>query len=490
MGPVDRFTRDGASKFVWAGLALAALIGLAFTVIAGGWAVDDERAASQGRAVRYVDQVLAPGLQSQDLVAPITGLEGSVRRSILSDPRVSRVRIWSTDGKLLFSTDESDRPGSNAGLNDPVLHETERAGPTTLSDFSDSGGANDPERSLLRTYVPLGTVAVAEIDQTDGGTLGPIRTAWLGYQILAVVLVLLFLVMSGLSLRDPIERINTGVPFAGSSIPAGFSLIDDERLHAVQEVYRLASERVARLQEKLERSEEARRTLEGEIQQVLSKTGARPLVPAAATAPPTAEPPDEPPAMAPPASEPTVVQVPESDVVVTSPMGGAWSAAPAGPLARAARDQKTVPATSRKKRPEAAKPKRSPKRASEKPAPVKPAAPPPQAEKPRPTPEPERRVKPAASEPAPAPVAARAPTPAPSSPARQGGDAAAHAAALETFIRLTESDRQHHDTTTVDQGAVRAALARTAARKKPGGERLQLPESHEESPGGPPADRD
>ena len=175
MGPVDRFTRDGASKFVWAGLALAALIGLAFAVTMGGRAVDDERAASQGRAVRYVDQVLAPRLQGEDLV--ITGLEGPVRRSILSDPRVSRVRIWSTDGKLLFSTDESDRPGSNAGLNDPVLRETERGGPTTRSDFSDSGGANDPERSLLRTYAPLGTVAVAEIDQTDAGTLGPIRTA-------------------------------------------------------------------------------------------------------------------------------------------------------------------------------------------------------------------------------------------------------------------------------------------------------------------------
>jgi hypothetical protein len=486
MSPVERFTRDGASKFVWAGLALVALIGLAFAITRGGRAVDDERAASQARAVRYVDQVLAPRLESQDLVAPITGLEGPVRRSILSDPRVSRVRIWSTDGKLLFSTDESDRLGSNAGLNDAVLHETERAGPTTLSDFSDSGGANDPERSLLRTYAPLGTVAVAEIDQTDAGTLGPIRTEWLGYQILAGGLLLLFLVMIGLSLREPIERINTGVPFAGSSIPAGFSLIDDERLHAVQEVYRLASERVARLQEKLAESEEARRTLEGEIQQVLSKAGASALGPAAAAAEPPAA---EPPAMGLP--EPTVVQVPESDVVVTSPLGGAWGAAPAGPLARAAHDQKTVPVTSRKKRPAAVKPpKRSPKKASEKPAPVKPSAPPPEAEKPRPTPEPERRGKPTASEPAPAPVAARAPTPAPTSPARQVGDAAAHAAALETFIRLTESDRQPHDTTTVDQGAVRAALARTAARKKPGGERLQLPESHEESPGGPPADRD
>ncbi len=76
MSPVDRFTRDGASKYVWAGLALVALIGLAFAVTAGGRAVDDERAASQGRAVGYVDQVLAPRLQGHDLAAPITGLDG------------------------------------------------------------------------------------------------------------------------------------------------------------------------------------------------------------------------------------------------------------------------------------------------------------------------------------------------------------------------------------------------------------------------------
>ena len=484
MSPIQRFTRDGASKYVWAAVALAALIGLAYAITTGGRAVVDQRAASQDRAVRHVEEVLDPRLEGHDLVAPITGLEGAVRRSILADTRVSRVRVWSADGRLLFSTDRSDRPGSNAGLNDSVLREAERAGPVTRSDFSDSGGANDPERSLLRTYVPLSATAVAEIDQTDAGTLGPVRTEWLGYQILAGGLLLLSLVMIGLSLREPIEPINTGVPFADSSIPAGYSLIDDDRLHAVHEVYRLASERVARLQEKLEESEEARRRLEGQIQQVLSKAGAsapRPAATAAETPAPAPE--------APPAPEPTVVQVPESDVVVTSPLGGAWAAAPAGPLARAASDQKTVPVTARKKKPATVKPKRT----KTKPAAVTPAAPPPEAEKPRPAPEPERRVepapKPAASAPAPAPVAARAPTPAPSSPARQVGDATAHAAALETFIRLTESDRQPHDTTKVDQGAVRAALARTAARKKPGGERLQLPESHEESPGGPPADR-
>jgi hypothetical protein len=63
-------------------------------------------------------------------------------------------------------------------------------------------------------------------------------------------------------------------------------------------------------------------------------------------------------------------------------------------------------------------------------------------------------------------------------------DAKAHEAALETFIRLTESDRQHAEADQVDQGAVRAALARTAARKKPGGHRLQPHDgSPEETPG-------
>ena len=289
------------------------------------------------------------------------------------------------------------------------------------------------------------------------------------YQILAGAMLLLLLVLIGLSLRDPIEPINTGVPFASSSVPAGFSLIDDDRLHAVHEVYRLASERVGRLQQKLEESEEARRRLEGDIQQVLSKaTGTAPAVP-----PPA-------PAAAPP--EPAVVQVPESDLVET-PSGDARPASPAGPLARASRDQKPLPATSRTPKPAAEKPKRVRKAkpvkpAKQEPVPTQPAASDPIVV-PEPTPAPERVA-------AMATTAAIPPAP-PTAADRELADAEAHEAALEMFIRLTESDRQPHDTTEVDQGAVRAALARTAARKKPGGERLQPHEGpHGESPGGPP----
>jgi hypothetical protein len=520
MSLIERFTRDTASKYVWASMALVAAGGLAFAVTSGDAALDDERASSQQRAVRYVQEELDPRLQGSDLVAPITGqpaasLQTAVERTILADDRLARLRIWSTDGRLLFSTDQADTPGSDAGLNDELLAEAAADGVVTRSNISDTGGQGDPERSLLRTYVPLGASAIAEIDQTDEGTLAAVRTEWLYYEILAGAMLLLFLVLTGLSLRDPIEPINVGVPFAASSIPAGFSLIDDDRLHAVQEVYRLASERVGRLRQKLEESEVARRRLEGDIQRALSK--------AAGAAKPTVST-----VMGPSApvvkTEPPVVQVPESDVV-KAPLGETWAAAPAGPLARASRDQKPLPPTVRRAKHMKEKPKKTVKRPKAEQMPEqKPEAvrepeqkteavrePEPRREReqeprrereqePRREPEetaaaePPIRVPEAAPAPEPEPrVAAMAATPAPTTSRRQiavgteADDAKAHEAALETFIRLTESDRQPHETGSVDQGAVRAALARTAARKKPGGERLQPHEGPPaESPGGPP----
>jgi hypothetical protein len=482
MSVIARFTRDGASKFVWAVMALAAIGGLAFAIMYGSDALERERANAQGRAVQYVEEELAPRLVGSDLDGPLTGqsavsLEAAVERTILADERLTRVRIWSADGPLLFSTDQADSPGSNAGLNDQLLRRVAREGVLTRSGISDTGGEDDPERSLVRTYVPLEAGAIAEIDQTDEGTLAAVRTEWMYYRILAGAILLLFLVLTGLSLRDPIEPINTGVPFASSSVPAGYSLIDDDRLHAVHEVYRLASERVGRLQQKLEESEDARRRLEARTQQALSKATSS----ASVVSPPASV------AEAPP--KPAVVQVPESDVVKT-PSGAARTASPVGPLARASRDQKPPPATSRAPRPPADRQKRVRKPKPEKPARQEPPkresakAEPTAASDPivvpEPTPVPERRVAAVAATPASPPTA-------PTTADPELADAEAHEAALEMFIRLTESDRQPHDATEVDQGAVRAALARTAARKKPGGERLQPQEGTSgESPGGPP----
>jgi hypothetical protein len=475
MSVIDRFTRDTASKYVWAVLALVAAGALAFAILNGDAALDDERANAQARAVAYVEDALGPRVEGLDLGEPITGqnaesLDAAIERTILADQRLSRVRIWSDDGRILFSTDRSDTPGSNAGLNDELLRQASSDGVLTRSEVSDTGGDADPERSLLRTYVPMRASAVAEIDQTDEGTLAAVRTEWWYYRFLAGGLLVLFLILAGLSLRDPIEPINVGVPFAASSIPSGYSLIDDDRLHAVHEVYRLASERVERMQLKLEESEEARRRIEGDIQRVLSKAG---TAPRADDTPPT-----PPPAPAPP---PPVVRVPESDVVAPA-ADEEWLGAPAGPLARAARDQKPPPPAVRAPKPASEKPKRVTRR--QRATQEQPAVTAEESAAPQPASAPEPRVGAMAS------AASAAPAAPPIPVDQEIADAKAHEDALETFIRLTESDRQPHDTSTVDQGAVRAALARTAARKKPGGERLQShDEPGDESPGGPPPER-
>jgi hypothetical protein len=543
MGPVQRFTRDAASKYVWASLMLVAILTLVFTIAKGGDAVDAERLASEGRAVDAVDEVVQPRLDASDLSAPIaapelTSLREAIDRTILSDPRVVRLRIWSEDGRLWFSTDRGDPLGSKGAFNDDVLGEAADGQTITRSNLSDIGGSDQRGRSLLRTYMPLGSSAVAEVDQTSEGTIAPVRSRWREYQILAGALVVLFLMLTILALRDPIERINTGVAFAPSSIPGGYSLIDDERLNAVEEVYRLSHDRVARLEEKLAESEAMRRRLEGDIQRALTKaaTGAatrpadaRPAVstPAPERPPSTLAPPVEEirPAPARPAAitpltaaatpgsstngdakrvmkrpprppaeerpvEPEIVALPESDL-----LGEKWAAAPGGPLARAIREDTSHPEFRPKSEPTKPKPKPKPKRAprlrrkpeAEPVAPVAPLAPVapvapiviPPAEPEKPT-----RVSRLTRKPDPIP-AASAPVSAPPTP--EIDDARAHEAALETFIRLTESDRQHAAAAEVDQGAVRAALARTAARKKPGGHRLQPRDGEQGEPlGGPP----
>jgi hypothetical protein len=475
MSPIQRFTRDGASRYIWAAVCLAAIVGLAFATTAGRRALDEERAASKQRAVGYVRDVLDTRLDNAALARLVqdqssVSLQALVDRSILTDKRVARVRIWWDDGTMLFSTGPNPplRPGGKAGLNIDILKQASH-GAITLSGWSDTGGAKDPERSYFRTYVPLtaSDTAIAEIDQTDRGTLAPIRSEWFRYQMLAGTLVLLFLFMLALSLRDPIARINAGVPFPASSIPLGYSVIDDDRLNAVHEVYRLASERIARLQEKIAESEEDRRRLEGVIQRALSKVSSDSDAPA----------PSEAGASTPQASPSSVVQVPESEIVADAPVDDAWVAAASGALARASRE-KPLPVTSRKEKSAAKKQvDKTPTAAPQKN--TKPAVAPPHVAKPRPAPAPARQEAAAAPSPPPAP--------APISPKPEANDSA-HAAALGTFIRFTEKDRRsREDTTDLDQGAVRAALARTAGRKKPDVERLQL---HEESPGDQPTGTD
>jgi hypothetical protein len=516
VGPIERFTRDAVSKYVWSSLLLAAILGLVFAMLWGDRAVEAELRASETRAVTAVREQLAPRIQATDLTAPFTGAElASLRevadRSILNDPRMVRVRIWSAGGLSLFSTDRHDALGSNAAFNNEVLAEAASGETLTRSNVTDIGGEDALGRSLLRTYTPIGRGAVAEVDQTTAGTIAPIHTEWAWYQVLAGAVIVLFLVLTFFSLRDPVERINAGVHFAPSAIPAGYALIDNDRLHAVEEVYRLAHDRVARLERKLAESEAMRRRLEGDIQRALTQaatgSGARAAstlptalpAPAAAARHPAPQPAGSTPGVArpaasaarsssgelgaaarrrarraaaekPPPSTTDVVTVPESEVV-----GGAETPRVTR-IPRAVRDdagKRSIPAAASVSSDQAPTTRRRRREESRSTPPVaipsgEGSEPPGRSSRPR------RRGEPGVG----TVVAPRAQP--------DIDEAKAHEAALETFIRLTESDRRHEDASQVDQGAIRAALARTAARKKPGGDRLQPHEDpHEGSPGGP-----
>ena len=177
------------------------LIGLAFAVTARRRGGRRRACGSQGRAVRYVDQDDSLlGLQSQ-IWSPPSRAGGSRcargRSSILTPTTSARVRIWSTDGKLLFSTDQSDRPGSDAGLNDPVLHET--VPPRRRSHDRTSrtaGGRTIPSEACCGPMCPRDRrpwPRSTRPTRARSGRSGPHGSY---YQILAGGVLLLFLVMT------------------------------------------------------------------------------------------------------------------------------------------------------------------------------------------------------------------------------------------------------------------------------------------------------
>jgi hypothetical protein len=521
MSLVQRFTRDSASKYVWGALLLVGILGVVFAFTAGSDAVRDERLRAERRAVAAADEVLGPSLEGVDLATPVDGrdltaLRGAIADSIGTDARVARVAVWSAGGELLFSTDRTDNIGSNEALNDELLQRAATGDTLTRWNVSDVGGTDEVGRSLLRTYTPLRSGVVAEIDHAEDGTVGPVAAAWWRYRIVAAAAAAFFLLMTILALRDPLARINTGVRFSTAAIPDGYELIDEERLHAVEEVYRLAHDRVAKLEARLSESEQDRRRLEGVLQRALTS---------ASTGAPTPAPPEP-------------LERPIAPAEPTAPSPAVATATPSHLIQRASQPvavPSEVPDAEPKRR-RSRKPAPAP--AEERPAAsvdVPPPVPAPAEMPPAPAPvivpeiaeveeiEEVEEVADVADVPEVAPVAEVAEIAEvvtvpdsdivrPEKPRRQrlrrrtepvaaiatdpdvdtdAADAAAHEAALETFIRLTERDRQPHEAAEVDQGAVRAALARTAARKKPGSAKLQPHEvpAGEVEGGGPRRDR-
>jgi two-component system, OmpR family, phosphate regulon sensor histidine kinase PhoR len=165
-------------RFAVASLIAIVLVGAAGVVLMTGYARDRAESDGEAHALFVVSSVLAPALEGVDLSEPLQGatyerVRELVAERVLFDGRAVRVKIWRSDGTIVFS----DEPRL-VGMKFPdEVHELDEV----MSGEADSGISDleDEENTLERdladklffTYAPLRlqsggpVVGVAELYQ-------------------------------------------------------------------------------------------------------------------------------------------------------------------------------------------------------------------------------------------------------------------------------------------------------------------------------------
>jgi hypothetical protein len=199
---------------LWGVLSLVLAGGLVLSFRMAGEAVGTAERAARARAEDYANTVLYKSLTPSIVAAPIEGREYGeilleVQAGILSDDAVSRVRVWGESGQLVFSSDQHDRLGQDAGFDEVIGRVLDGSTVTEVTGQrvpQEPGLAGSNER-LLRTYVPLrlgdqtSPSAVAQIDQWYSAIQASAERVWRPAQIGMGAALALTIVLFVLSLR-------------------------------------------------------------------------------------------------------------------------------------------------------------------------------------------------------------------------------------------------------------------------------------------------
>ena len=472
---LDRFTRDEVSAKVWWPFALVCIVALVASAPLANRSAEQTRDAEAYRASLQSDASIAPLTKAGATAAELAPTLAAIAAS---DPSVTAVRVWDPQHSLVASSVPSDQLGSAEAMNDGDIDNAIADGTTwVVSDRLPTGNAGPV---TFYAYYPIQGSSgplVTQFEASDATLLADVHRFWLAFRIVLAAAVLLLLALAGLSMREPVAKIGTEVPFYPESVPPWLAVIDVDRAVALEQAGDRAKDRLANLQQRLDESERMRHAAEGELQQALTALSARrgmPVPNAATLSQPTGAP-----------RQPT----PEA---AAAAVAAAAASAKAAKTRRAKRAEQapveTKPAPV-EVRPEPArtKPKPKPVRTGPTPAvaahaePVVVPEPPATAPEPAPTkaPEPESvnvraddvSITATSGEAEQAdtwPEVVVLPDP---EPARRGAVAAgspdSDATVLDVLNRLVEPVGDP-DPASDDVGDMRARLARTAALKKPG----------------------
>ena len=163
MNGIHRNARIG--YLVWGGLAALCLLLFMVAREQERTALTARVVAAERRALLYGDTVLQRTLTARDVATSLAGttyrhLQAVVQDRVFDDPLVARVRLWSPDGTLLFSTAANERRkiGRLRVAEDPAI--TAAAGGAVTSrlatvPFARSSTGDAAQTDLFETFVPL-----------------------------------------------------------------------------------------------------------------------------------------------------------------------------------------------------------------------------------------------------------------------------------------------------------------------------------------------
>ncbi len=208
----DRRTRDRVRLFFWAVLAAVCVVAVLVARQQQQQGLVRKSEAAEDRAVRYTHNTLVGRIGETRASRPFAGssldtFDAEVRRALFTDRRVLRVRLWSPDGLLVFTTDDPEEIGkltsTDEGLRAALKGEI--ASLITYETLAPDQSTTPARIELLATYVPLRTsdedrvYAVAEIDNDYGLLRDGTSRPWLQMQVAFGLVAVLCLVMTVLS---------------------------------------------------------------------------------------------------------------------------------------------------------------------------------------------------------------------------------------------------------------------------------------------------
>ena len=341
MHVIDRFTRDDVSAKVWWPLAMVLVVLFIVTFPAYDRERDRIHVDAEEQAVGLVAQVVDPALAEVGGVGALDPIGLAALDEILTDDvldeigEVRAIRTWAADGRLVSSTDEAEAIGSEAAVNDEQIDAAMGAPNRSVAFTTSAGlsGGEGPPAFVVYRALETADGVVAQIEYDDELLLSAADARWFAWRVVLGVATLLTFGLALLSMREPLARSGAGVTFYPTSVPPGAAVIDGDDAAVLRQAGAHARRRIQEMQARMEELDLDKVRLEGELQRALSTRAMGAAAPSAAIPRPAQRSPEVP-----------VVHLPEPDErLEPSPAEAETPAAPPADVAPVVAEPPVVP---------------------------------------------------------------------------------------------------------------------------------------------------